>query len=150
MKRSILQHPDARLREVCQPVNGALLDGLIEDMFETMYSAPGRGLAAPQIGVMLRVFVTDTTWKDGDMSPEAFVNPEIENQSSEVQINEEACLSIVDQSRRVARPAWVDLAWTGLNGTRMQQRFDGFAAACVCHELDHLDGRLILDHPVPS
>lgn len=120
---------------------------LIEDMFETMYSAPGRGLAAPQVGVLLRAFVMDATWKEGEMSPRAFINPKV-NASGGKQINEEACLSIADHAQEVMRPQWVEVSWTDLDGVAQSQRFEGFAAACVCHEMDHLDGKLILDHEV--
>jgi peptide deformylase len=140
----ILQHPDPRLAEVCTPVGG-IDTQLIEDMFATMYNAPGRGLAAPQIGTLQRLFVMDATWKDGDMTPMAFVNPVITGQGGN-QVNEEACLSIADFSRNVSRPEWVEVSWTGIDGTAQNARFDGFSAACICHEIDHLDGKLILDH----
>lgn len=144
MKLEIIQHPDPRLAQICAPVDQIDL-ALIEDMFETMYAAPGRGLAGPQVGRMERVFVMDATWKDGDMAPIAFVNPQITAQGG-TQVNEEACLSIADVSRRVARPGWVEAIWTGLDGVECSGRFERFSAACLCHEMDHLDGRLILDH----
>lgn len=137
-------HPDPRLREICTPVAGDCV-ALVREMLDVMYAAPGRGLAAPQIGVMSRVFVMDASWKEGLPAPRAFVNPEI-TKSEGVQINAEACLSIADVTRRVVRPAKVTLAFDGVDG-RMSETFEGFAAACVCHEMDHLDGRLILDHP---
>ena len=144
MKLDILQHPDPRLAQVCTPAK-TIDNKFIEDMFETMYSATGRGLAAPQVGVMQRVFVMDATWKEGNMTPIAFINPTITGQGGS-QVNDEACLSIADVSRNVARPEWVDVEWTDLDGSAKTVRFDGFAAACICHEMDHLDGRLILDH----
>lgn len=144
MKLEILQYPNPKLAEVCAPVTN-IDASLIEDMFETMYDAPGRGLAAPQVGVMQRVFVMDATWKEGDMTPIAFVNPVITGQGGS-QVNEEGCLSIPDTPRRVERADWVDVTWTAIEGTAQSERFEGFAAACVCHELDHLDGKLILDH----
>jgi peptide deformylase len=144
MRLDIVQHPDPRLREVCAPVDKIDAD-LIENMFETMYLAPGRGIAGPQVGVMERVFVMDATWKEGDMSPLAFINPQI-TASGGTQVNEEACLSIADHAQSVTRPEWVEVTWTDLDGSAKAQRFDGFAAACVCHEMDHLDGRLILDY----
>lgn len=142
--RPIVMHPDARLRAVCAPVTGDCV-ALAREMLDVMYAAAGRGLAAPQIGVLERLFVMDCSWKEGLPAPRVFVNPVIEWTSWAVQINEEACLSIADFSRRVARPAEVEISFDA-PGWRASERFAGFAAACVCHEMDHLDGRLILDH----
>ena len=140
----ILLHPDPGLRVVCTPVAGDAT-ALARDMLDTMYAAPGRGLAAPQVGVTDRLFVMDTSWKEGLPDPRVFVNPEIVARGGS-QVNEEGCLSIPDTPRRVARPARVTLAFDGRGGRRSES-FEGFAAACVCHEMDHLDGVLILDHP---
>lgn len=137
-------HPDPRLRVVCAPVTGDVV-GLARDMLDVMYAGPGRGLAAPQVGVLERIFVMDATWKEGLPAPRVFVNPEI-IAAQGVQVNAEACLSIADVTRRVERPAQVTLAFDGAGG-RVSEVFTGFAAACICHEMDHLDGRLILDHP---
>ncbi len=147
MIRSIVQHPDARLREVCTPVLevDADLRALAADMLETMYDAPGRGLAAPQVGVLARLFVMDATWKDGEPSPYVFINPEILAEAQDMQTNTEACLSIADTEIEVTRPAWVTLMWMDLDGEVQRRRFDGFEAACICHEIDHLHGRLIVD-----
>ncbi|CUH39229.1 Peptide deformylase [Jannaschia seosinensis] len=148
MIRPIVIHPDPVLRDVCdavteEPVNDVVT--LARDMLDTMYAAPGRGLAAPQVGVTLRLFVMDCSWKEGVPDPRVFVNPEIVARVGE-QVNIEGCLSIPDTPRRVARPASVTLAFDGAGGRR-EERFAGFAAACICHEIDHLDGVLILDHP---
>lgn len=144
----LVLHPDDRLREHCAPVpQGENRATLISDLFETMYGASGRGLAAPQVGVLERVFVMDAGWKAGDSAPMAFVNPRITARSSAVQYGTEACLSIPDQSRRIARPDWIDLEWTDAQGEMRHDRFALIEAAIVCHELDHLDGILILDHP---
>ncbi|MHA6263149.1 peptide deformylase [Arenibacterium sp. CAU 1754] len=143
----ILAWPDPRLAQTCPPVEpGDALAGLIADMFETMYAAPGRGLAGPQVGVMKRVFVTDTTWKDGPGTPIAYLNPRIIECAAETVIHDEGCLSIVGISVPVERPAWVVMEWTTPEGETTRQRFEGFAAACVQHELDHLDGTVTLDH----
>lgn len=144
MIRQIVLYPDDRLRQVCQPVSGDVTD-LARDMLDTMYAAPGRGLAAPQIGVMSRLFVMDCSWKEGLPDPRVFLNPVIEERSGQ-QVNDEGCLSIPDTPRRVARAARVTISFDGPDGRR-QEQFDGFAAACVQHEIDHLDGVLILDHP---
>lgn len=140
----IVLHPDPVLRVICTPVAGDVTD-LARDMLDTMYAAPGRGLAAPQVGVTSRLFVMDPSWKEGLPDPRVFVNPEITARDGE-QVNEEGCLSIPGIPRRVARPARVTLAFDGPGGRR-SEGFDGFAAACVCHEMDHLEGVLILDYP---
>jgi peptide deformylase len=141
---------DPVLRVIADPVDAfdAGLAGLVADMFATMYAAPGRGLAAPQVGVSRRVFVTDVTWKEGDRTPLAFVNPEIIAQSDDNQPGPEGCLSIPDRTFDVARPVWVDARWTDPAGVPHQARFDGPQAICFCHELDHLNGVLITDKGV--
>jgi peptide deformylase len=142
--RPILFHPDERLRAPCAPVEGDVA-ALARDMLDTMYDAPGRGLAAPQVGLSLRLFVMDATWKEGLPDPRVFVNPVIAARDGE-QVNEEGCLSIPGTPRRVRRPARITLLFDGAGGRR-EESFEGFAAACICHEVDHLDGVLILDHP---
>lgn len=146
MIRDIVHAPDARLAEVCAPVE-TLPGGLVEDMFETMYAAQGRGLAAPQIGVMSRLFVTDVGWTGGQMRPVVMINPVIEWVSDAHSVFEESCLSIPGFSRRLARPERVRFRWTDLSGTQQVAELDGIEAVCAQHEMDHLDGRLITDHP---
>lgn len=148
MIRPIILHPNALLGQLSAPVLAVddALRGLIGDMFDTMYDAAGRGLAAPQVGIMSRVFVMDATWKAGAPTPMAFVNPHILSASRDLQVNEEGCLSIPDTPRRVARPAQIELLWLDKTGAQRRGAFDGFEAACICHEHDHLDGILILDH----
>ncbi len=143
--REIVLYPDPRLAEICAPVLEVDQD-LIRDMFATMYAAPGRGLAAPQVGVMHRVFVMDASWKEGAPTPMAFVNPELLSAEG-AQVNEEGCLSIPDTPRRVERPAKIEVMWLDQTGAQKRGAFEGFEAACIAHEMDHLDGRLILDHP---
>ena len=138
---------DTVLRAVAAPVT-AFDDDLallVAEMLATMYAAPGRGLAAPQVGVSQRVFVIDTTWKDGDPDPQAFVNPQIIARSKTTATAVEACLSIPDRAFAVTRPIWVDMRWQDIAGDVQQGRFDGVAAICVCHEYDHLEGVLITD-----
>ncbi|MEP0960276.1 MAG: peptide deformylase [Roseobacter sp.] len=148
----IVQWPDERLGVVCDQVDvvSAKVKELAQDMLETMYAAPGRGLAAPQVGVLSRLFVMDATWKDGDRSPLVFINPEILDQSSETAELAEGCLSIPGVLVDVKRPVRVRLAWTALTGEREECDFDGFEAACVQHELDHLNGVLTLDRVSPE
>ncbi len=144
----ILLWPDPRLSEVCGQVHEitSAIEKLAEDMLDTMYDAPGRGLAAPQVGVMKRLFVMDSTWKDGRPDPLVIINPVIEETSDARASNAEGCLSIPGITTEISRPARVRLSWTGLTGSRYVQVFDGFAATCVQHETDHLDGLVTFDH----
>lgn len=143
----ITRFPDPVLRRPCVPVAAidATIRQLAADMLETMYAAPGRGLAAPQVAVTLRLFVMDCTWKAGTPSPRVCVNPEIVEASESLAVNTEGCLSIPGVPAQVARPDWVVLRWTDLEGNRHQERLEGFEAVCAQHELDHLNGRLCID-----
>jgi len=144
----IVLWPDPRLTETCALVDQITpeIEALAADMLETMYAAPGRGLAAPQVGVMQRIFVMDAGWKEGKSDPIVCINPMLQEVSEDRQTNEEGCLSIPGVVADISRPAQVQMVWTGLNGGRYVQSFDGFAAACVQHELDHLDGVVTFDH----
>jgi peptide deformylase len=146
--REILHWPDARLAETCAAVAEITpeIETLASDMLETMYAAPGRGLAAPQVGAMVRMFVMDTGWKEGKPDPLICINPMLQEVSEERAEAEEGCLSIPGVTATVSRPAQVQMVWTGLNGGRFVQSFTGFAAACAQHELDHLDGVVTFDH----
>ncbi len=143
----ILCHPDLRLRAICKPVIAfdADLSTLAADMLDTMYAAPGRGLAAPQVGVLTRIFVMDTTWKEGTPAPQVFVNPRLLAVSEERVVIEEGCLSIPGVPCLVERPASLRLAWQGLDGSAQEGEFDAMPARAIQHELDHLDGILCID-----
>ena len=143
----IVRHPAPVLRATAKPVAlfDAALSQLAADMIETMYAAPGRGLAAPQVGLPMRIFVTDVAWRDGDPAPKVFVNPTLVSASEETVLREEGCLSIPDTPCRVRRPARVVLAWQDLDGLGFEAAFEGIEATCVQHELDHLDGILCID-----
>lgn len=145
--RPILKWPDARLSAECTPIDRITQATvtLAEDMLETMYVAQGRGLAAPQVGVLSRLFVMDVSWKEGEKSPKFFVNPEISWMSQSKATVSEGCLSIPGVSVDVERPDRVRLRWTDLEGNVCESEFEGFAAVCVQHELDHLDGKVMLD-----
>lgn len=143
----IVQAPDARLAAVCAEVavfDDALI-ALADDMLATMYAANGRGIAAPQVGVLQRVFVMDATWKEADPQPVIFVNPEIVSVADETSTLAEGCLSISGDLIDVTRPASVVLRWRDVDGGFLEASFDGFSAACVQHEIDHLNGILITD-----
>lgn len=151
-KRPILIHPDPRLKKLCAPVDDMsdLLRAQAEDMLETMYDAPGIGLAAPQIGVLNRMIVMDCV-KDDDAAPRpmVLVNPEVISFSDALNTYEEGCLSIPEQFAEVTRPAEVEVAWMDVNGVAQREVFTGLWATCVQHEIDHLNGRLFIDHLKP-
>ena len=143
---------DPVLLETAVPVDAfdAALATLVRDMFQTMYAAPGRGLAAPQVGVSRRVFVVDTQWKEADPAPMIFVNPKMTARSDKTVVGTEACLSIPGRSFAVSRPIWVDMTWQDLNGVSHEGRFEGVEAVCVAHEFDHLNGLLIAQTGTPQ
>ncbi len=152
MKRPILIHPDPRLKKVCVPVPDLSdeLRTLADDMLETMYAAPGIGLAAPQIGILRRLIVLDCVKEeDGDARPLVMFNPQILSSSEETNVYEEGCLSIPDQYAEVTRPRVVEVAWMDRDGNAQRETFDGLWATCVQHEIDHLDGKLFIDYLKP-
>ena len=150
MIRPILIHPDPRLKKPCEAVGEITpeIRALAADMLETMYDAPGVGLAAPQVGVMKRVLVMDCI-KDGPPQPMALINPTVVWSSEDTSTYEEGCLSIPDQYAEVKRPASVRVAWTDLDGAAQERDFVGLWATCVQHEIDHLDGKLFIDYLGP-
>jgi peptide deformylase len=150
MIRPILIHPDPRLKKVCDPVAEITPDlrRLAEDMLETMYDAPGIGLAAPQVGVTRRLIVMDCI-KDGPPEPIVLFNPQVLWSSEDVASYEEGCLSIPDQYAEVRRPAEVRVRWTDAEGQTRERQFAGLWATCVQHEIDHLDGKLFIDYLGP-
>ncbi|MGR3514560.1 MAG: peptide deformylase [Paracoccaceae bacterium] len=149
--RDILIHPDPRLKSVADPVSDPTsLKALAEDMLETMYHAPGIGLAAPQIGVLSRMLVMDCEKEDGATpKPMVLINPQIVWSSEEKNVYEEGCLSIPEIYNDIERPSEVEVTWTNLDGEGQSARFDGLWATCVQHEIDHLDGKLFIDYLKP-
>lgn len=150
--RPILLHPDPRLKKRCEPVEtiDAGIRTLIEDMFETMYDAPGIGLAAPQIGVISRVIVMDCAkGENDDPEPIAMVNPQVVWESEDLNVHEEGCLSIPEEYNDVERPAEVRVAYTDADGVAQEIECDGLLATCVQHEIDHLNGKLFIDYLGP-
>lgn len=150
--RNILIHPDPRLKKLCDPVASVTgeIGKLAEDMLETMYDAPGVGLAAPQVGVMQRLFVMDCIKEEGVApKPMVLINPEITWSSDERNTYEEGCLSIPDQYAEVTRPKKVRMTWLGLDGKQHEDEFDGLWATCAQHEFDHLNGKLFIDYLGP-
>ncbi len=152
MKRNIILHPDPRLKKTSAPVADLSdeLRSLADDMLETMYHAPGIGLAAPQVGILQRLIVADCA-KDDDAPPRPLVmfNPQVIASSDETNVYEEGCLSIPEQFADVTRPADVEVRWLDRDGKEQSEVFTGLWATCVQHEIDHLDGKLFIDYLKP-
>ena len=152
MIRSIVLHPDARLKKKSVEVEN-ITDAVIklaEDMMETMYDAPGIGLAAPQIGVLERLIVMDCAKKeDEEPDPIIMVNPTIIASSEENSVYEEGCLSIPEHFAEITRPEFVQVEWIDLGGKQHSEEFNGLKSTCVQHEIDHLNGKLFIDYLGP-
>ena len=166
--REIIEIPDPRLKQVSAPVEkfDDELKTLVADMFETMYDAPGIGLAAIQVGVPLRVLVIDLQPDDPDAEPEVctahgdhehthqptrkeprvFINPEILDPSEELSVYNEGCLSVPEIYADVERPARIRARWQDLDGNVHEEDMDDLMATCLQHEIDHLQGILFIDH----
>lgn len=163
--RPILFIPDPRLKQVAEPVTKITADTrkLVEDMFETMYDAPGIGLAAPQIGVMQRVVVMDCAQRAADEEraedpdeeieveaekpdPIVMINPEITWFSEETRVHEEGCLSIPEYYEDVERPDLIRIRYQTLDNEVVEREAGGLLSTCMQHEVDHLDGKLFIDY----
>jgi len=146
--REIIKLPDKRLRLNSEPVKkiDTGIRKLVDDLFETMYEAPGIGLAAIQIGVAKRVITMDLSKKEDDHEPQVFINPEITWKSDETSKYEEGCLSIPEYYEEVERPARVKVKYLGLDGKEHEIEAKGLFATCLQHEIDHINGVLFIDH----
>ncbi len=153
--RPIIETPDPLLRTISTPVEAIDddLQALIDDMFETMYAAPGIGLAAIQVGVPKRVLVIDLQEPESDeedapgvKNPLVFINPEILDGSPEHSVYNEGCLSVPDQYAEVERPATIRASWMDRKGRIHEEELEGLLATCLQHEMDHLEGILFIDH----
>jgi peptide deformylase len=146
--RDIIILPDKRLRTVSKAVDTITpeIRALVEDMFETMYEAPGIGLAAIQVAVPLRVITMDVAKKEDEKEPRAFINPEIVWRSDERSVYEEGCLSIPEVHEDVERPAIVRVKYLDLDGKAHEDEVEGLQATCIQHEVDHLNGVLFIDY----
>ncbi|NBC35681.1 peptide deformylase [Novosphingobium sp. FSY-8] len=164
----IIEAPDARLKQISTPVEAFddELRQLVSDMFETMYDAPGIGLAAIQVGVAKRVVVIDLQPEDPDAEPEVctahgghhhhhqptkkeprvFINPEILDPAEEFSVYQEGCLSVPDIYADVERPTACRVRWQDLEGNTHEEQMEGLMATCIQHEMDHLEGVLFIDH----
>jgi peptide deformylase len=150
---SIVEVPDPRLRLISQPVEEVNdeLRALIADMFDTMYDAPGIGLAAIQVGVPKRVIVMDLQEEEDEegkpiRAPRVFINPEILDPAEEHSVYTEGCLSIPEQFADVERPARCRVKWLDEQGEAHDEHFEGLLATCIQHEMDHLEGIVFIDH----
>ena len=145
--REILKLPDPVLKKVSKPVEKITPETLqlLDDMLDTMYAAPGIGLAAVQIGVLKRLVVVDTVRDEGPRNPLFFVNPEIVWASEELNEHEEGCLSIPEVFDKVKRPAQVRIRYLDRDGAEQEMECDGLLATCIQHEIDHLNGVLFID-----
>jgi peptide deformylase len=146
--RPLIILPDPKLRLVSKPI-AAVTDEvrrLADDMLETMYDAPGVGLAAIQVGVPLRMVTMDVSKSETEPQPMVLINPEILTASGEKSAYEEGCLSIPEYYEEVERPARVRFRYTNLEGEAIEQEADGLLATCVQHEIDHLNGILFIDY----
>ena len=146
--REVVQFPDPRLKLVSKPIleiNDEIRE-LAADMIEVMYDEPGIGLAAPQVGVSLRLFVIDTDWSDEEVgrNPLVVLNPEISEREGRVSWDE-GCLSVPDYNAVVERDAKLTLRGLDLEGKPIEERAEGLRAVCIQHEVDHLDGILFID-----
>ena len=147
--REIITVPNPLLKQVSTPVEGGVTDelrALMDDMLETMYEAPGIGLAAVQIGVPKRIIVMDLSKEEGVKEPRHFVNPEILWASEETAPYEEGCLSVPEIYDEVERPARVKIRYLNYQGETIEEDAEGLFAVCIQHEMDHLDGVLFIDH----
>jgi peptide deformylase len=146
--RDIIKLPDKRLRLVSEPVKRVDADvrALVDDMFETMYKAPGIGLAAIQLGVPKRVITMDLSKKEDDHKPQVFINAEVSWKSKETSKYEEGCLSIPEYYEEVERPSEVKVKYLDLDGKVHEIEAKGLLATCLQHEIDHINGVLFIDH----
>ena len=147
--REIITVPDPRLKEVSKPVEGGVTDeirALMDDMLETMYAAPGIGLAAIQVGVPLRVIVMDLAREEEEAQPRYFVNPEILPLTEDTAPYEEGCLSVPDVFEEVERPTECRIRYLDYDGNEVEEVAEGLFAVCIQHEMDHLDGTLFIDY----
>jgi len=144
----ILVAPHPVLKTKAEPIEAVddNIRALMDDMLETMYDAPGIGLAAPQIGVSKRVIVLDVSDKEGPNEPMCFANPEITWASEDINIYEEGCLSVPSQYAEVKRPSSVKVRYLDRDNQVQEIEADGLLATCIQHEIDHLDGKLFIDH----
>ena len=146
--KHIITVPDEMLKKISDPVEkvGVNEKKLIKDLFETMYQSKGIGLAAVQVGILKRILVIDVSTKDEKKKPLSFINPIIKKISDETSIYEEGCLSIPDTFIEIERPRICEVEYIDIDGKIKNLKCDGLLSTCIQHEINHLDGKLIIDH----
>ena len=146
--RTIITEPNKLLRQISKPVDkvGIEEQKLMDDMLETMYAAPGIGLAAIQVGVPKRIIVMDICKEEGKKEPRYFVNPVIKNKDPIKSTYEEGCLSVPNQFAEIDRPSKCEVEYLDYNGKKQLLKADGLLATCIQHEMDHLEGILFIDY----
>ncbi len=146
--KDIITVPNDILRKISEPIVnvGVNEKKLINDLFETMYNSKGIGLAAVQVGILKRVLVIDVSSKDEKKNPMSFINPVIKNLSDETSVYEEGCLSIPETFIEIERPKICEVEYIDLDGKKKTIKCEGLLSTCLQHEINHLDGKLIIDH----
>ena len=146
--KNIITVPDSILKKISEPIEkiGINEKELINDLFKTMYNSKGIGLAAVQVGILKRILVIDVSNKDEEKEPICFINPIIKKVSEETSIYEEGCLSIPDTFIEIERPKICEVEYIDLDGKKKYLKCDGLLSTCLQHEINHLDGKLIIDH----
>ena len=146
--KDIITVPNETLKKISEPIEkvGVNEKKLINDLFETMYKSKGIGLAAVQVGILKRILVIDVSNKNEKREPLSFINPVIKKISDETSIYEEGCLSIPDTFIEIERPKTCEVEYIDLNGKMKTLKCDGLLSTCLQHEINHLDGKLIIDH----
>ena len=146
--KHIITVPNETLKKISEPVEkvGSNEKKLIKDLFETMYQSKGIGLAAVQVGILKRILVIDISTKDEKREPLSFINPSIKKISDETSVYEEGCLSIPDTFIEIERPKICEVEYIDLDGKVQIMKCDGLLSTCLQHEINHLDGKLIIDH----
>ena len=146
--KDIITVPNDILKKISEPIVnvGVNEKKLINDLFETMYNAKGIGLAAVQVGILKRVLVIDVSGKDEKKKPMSFINPVIKNLSDETSVYEEGCLSIPETFIEIERPKICEVEYIDLDGKKKIIKCEGLLSTCLQHEINHLDGKLIIDH----
>tara|TARA_Y100000768_G_scaffold334982_1_gene275964 strand:+ start:1644 stop:2168 length:525 start_codon:yes stop_codon:yes gene_type:complete len=146
--KDIITVPNEILKKISEPIVnvGVNEKKLINDLFETMYNSKGIGLAAVQVGILKRVLVIDVSSKDEKKTPMSFINPVIKNLSDETSVYEEGCLSIPETFIEIERPKICEVEYIDLDGKKKTIKCEGLLSTCLQHEINHLDGKLIIDH----
>jgi len=146
--KDIITVPNEILKKISEPIVnvGVNEKKLINDLFETMYNSKGIGLAAVQVGILKRVLVIDVSSKDEKKNPMSFINPVIKNLSDETSVYEEGCLSIPETFIEIERPKICEVEYIDLDGKKKMIKCEGLLSTCLQHEINHLDGKLIIDH----